>query len=41
MNRNFKPQGFEKIKGVSLHHFSDISQDGYGQVSYIRLMDEY
>ena len=24
----------------SLHHFSDASQDGYGQVSYLRLVDQ-
>ena len=40
MNRCFKPQEFGKVKDCSLHHFSDASQDGYGQVSYIRLVDE-
>ena len=24
----------------TLHHFSDASQDGYGQVSYLRLVDQ-
>ena len=24
----------------SLHHFSDASQEGYGQVSYLRLVDQ-
>ena len=24
----------------TLHHFSDASQDGYGKVSYLRLVDQ-
>ena len=36
----FKPPGFGKIACCSLHYFSDASQDGYGQVSYLRLVDE-
>ena len=39
MNRCFKPQEFGKVKDCSLHHFTDASQDGYGKVSYIRLVD--
>ena len=31
----FKPPSFVKIACCSLHYFSDTSQDGYGQVSYI------
>ena len=27
-------------QGDSLHHFSDASQDGYGQVTYLRILDE-
>ena len=27
------------IKRVELHHFSDASTEGYGQCSYLRLMD--
>ena len=26
-------------QGDSLHHFSDASQDGYGQVTYLRILD--
>ena len=40
MKRCFKPPGFGKIACCSLHHFSDASQNGYGQVSYLRLVDE-
>ena len=36
----FKPPGFGKIACCSLHYFSDASRDGYGQVSYLRLVDE-
>ena len=24
----------------SLHHFSDASQDGYGEVTYLKIVDE-
>ena len=40
MNRSFKPEGFGGIVKCSLHHFSDASQNGYGQASYLRLVDE-
>ena len=40
MNRSFKPEGFGGIVECSLHHFSDASQNGYGQASYLRLVDE-
>ena len=35
--RCYKPEGFGKVKKAELHHFSDASQKGYGQCSYIRL----
>ena len=35
MNRSFKPEGFGGIVECSLHHFSDASQNGYGQASYL------
>ena len=38
--RCFKPPGLSKIACCSLHHFSDASQYGYGQVSYLPLVDE-
>ena len=35
MSRCIKPQMFGKIVETSLHHFSDASEKGYGQCSYI------
>ena len=40
MNRCYKPEGFGKVVSCQLHHFSDASQDGYGVVSYLRLVNE-
>ena len=37
--RCIKPVEFGKVHESSLHHFSDASDFGYGQVSYIRLVD--
>ena len=37
--RCHKPNEFKEIKTVELHHFSDASQNGYGQCSYLRLTD--
>ena len=31
---------FGEIKSVTFHHFSDASENGYGQCSYIRLVDD-
>ena len=39
VNRCFKPSNFNSVKEVTLHHFSDASEEGYGQVSYLRLVD--
>ncbi|XP_030835887.1 uncharacterized protein LOC115921808 [Strongylocentrotus purpuratus] len=38
--RCLKPNGFGKIKQVELHHFSDASEDGYGQCTYVRFINE-
>ncbi|KAK3704915.1 hypothetical protein QZH41_005387 [Actinostola sp. cb2023] len=39
--RCFKPKDFgRKIVNTELHHFSDASTKGYGQCSYLRLVDE-
>ncbi|PFX14995.1 hypothetical protein AWC38_SpisGene20813 [Stylophora pistillata] len=38
--RCHKPQDFHEVKNIELHHFSDACQKGYGQCSYIRLVDE-
>ena len=39
-HRCFFPQTFGNIVDISIHHFSDASCDSYGQVSYIRIVDE-
>ena len=38
--RCFQPPEFGKATCVELHHFSDASQVGYGQCSYLRLRNE-
>ena len=40
--RNFQPPDFESIATAQLpvHNMSDVSQVGYGQCSYLRLVDE-
>ena len=38
--RCFKPNDFGEIKSIEIHHFSDASTDGYGQCSYLRLVDD-
>ena len=35
----FKQSGFGKIKKFWLHHFSDAPEEGYGQVSYLRMVN--
>lgn len=37
--RSFVPAGFSATQLVELHHFSDASDQGYGQCSYIRVVD--
>ena len=34
-----QPAGFGEVKSVTLHHFFDASENGYGQYSYIRLVE--
>ena len=38
--RCMKPKDFGKITNCTSHHFSDASQSGYGQCSYIRLVND-
>ena len=38
--RCFKPEGFGTVISTQLHHFSDASTIGYGQCSYVRLVDD-
>ena len=40
LDRCFNPPRSRKLIDGNLHHFSDASQEGYGQVSYLRLVDE-
>ena len=39
INRCFKPENFGEITSSQLHHFSDASQQGYGAVTYLRIVD--
>ena len=39
MQRCFKPTDIGELKSIQLHHFSDASTAGYGQCSYIRLLN--
>ena len=36
----YKSLGFERIINYSLHHFSDASECGYGQVTYLRMVND-
>ena len=38
--RCYKPDGFGRVVSAQLHHFSDACVKGYGQCSYLRLVDE-
>jgi len=38
--RCYKPKDFGPVVRTGLHHFSDASVKGYGQCSYLRLIDE-
>ena len=40
IRRCMKPDNFSKVVNVSRHHFSDASELGYGQCSYIRIINE-
>ena len=40
LGRCLKSHGFGKVVDCSLHHFSNACKNGYGQASYIRLVDE-
>ena len=40
ISRCIKSVGFGKIMRSSIHHFSDASEGGYGQSSYLRLEDD-
>ena len=38
--RCYKPTDFSHIVEYTLHHFSDASETGYGQASYLRMINE-
>ena len=38
--RFYKPTDFGQIVEYTLHHFSDASETGYGQASYLRMTNE-
>ena len=38
--RCYKPRDFGQVVRAELHHFSDASVRGYGQCSYLRLVDD-
>ena len=40
LKRCIKPGGFAKIVHISLHSSSNASELGYGQSSYLKLVDE-
>ena len=40
VDRCVKPKDFGKVVTSEVHHFSDASTNGYGQVSYLRQIDE-
>ena len=40
IQRCYKPQEFGPVKTVELRHFSDACLSGYGQCSYLRLIDD-
>ena len=39
--RNSKPTEFGEVQSAQLHTMSDASTTGYGQCSYLRLVDEH
>ena len=39
LRRCYKPEGFGQVVSCSLHHFCNASENGYGQVVYVRLVN--
>ena len=39
--RCLKPENFGNVVSCTLHHFSDACESGYGQPSYIRLLNQH
>ena len=40
MDRCVKPDGFGSVISRQIHHFSDVSAIGYGQVKYLRIVND-
>ena len=40
MKRCFIPPTFGKVGDCSLHYFADACQKGYGQVTYLHVVDD-
>ena len=40
VQRCFKPADFGEVLSIGLHHFFDVSELGYGQCSYIRMVSK-
>ena len=40
IRRCYKPTGFGYIVEYTLHHFSDANETGYGQASYLRMINK-
>ena len=40
IERCFRLSKFGMVINCSLHYFSDANQDGYGQVTYLRIVGE-
>ena len=40
MDRCIIPDGFGSVVSRQIHHFSDASATGYGQVTYLRSVDD-
>ena len=41
MSRCYKPDSFLNLMKAEGHHFSDASEEGYGQCSYLRLIGKF
>jgi len=41
IKRCVKPNDFGPVKAVEMHYFSDASEEGYGQCSYLRLINKH
>ena len=40
-NKCYKPENFRSIVKAEVHHFSYVSEDGYGQCSHLRIIDQF